>query len=63
MVAPKAAQVQGGVGPFRLRPLRPLRPLPPSFTALTTLDVAAVALRDTLAMTLDAVAVCTEEFA
>jgi hypothetical protein len=35
------------------------RPLPPSFTALTTLDVAAVALRDTLAMTLDVVAACT----
>ena len=31
--------------------------------ALTTLDVVAVALRDTLAMALDVVAVCTEEFA
>jgi hypothetical protein len=34
-----------------------------SLITLTTLDVSTVALRDTLAMTLDVVAVCTEEFA
>jgi hypothetical protein len=63
---------QGEIGLFRLRLFRPLRPLrpfrffrffPPFFTALTTLDVAVMALRDTLAMTLDVVAVYTEEFA
>jgi hypothetical protein len=31
--------------------------------ALTTIDVVAVALRDTLSMALDVVAVCTEGFA